>query len=117
MTTETRATATVDFLGRDVQVYEMSDTQKAVLAQLAKSSRVELITKIARLVDLIESLFVEEADREWFADNMLGGEWDFVEDVMPQVEAIAAAFNPQNRQTRRATKKAAAKRPARGAAA
>lgn len=93
----------------------MSDTQQAVLAQIARSTRVEMITKISRLIDLIEALFVSQEDRDWFADNMLGGEWKFEDQVLAGLNAIADAFNVENRAQRRAkatpAKKATARRP------
>jgi|ERR1041384_2653471 hypothetical protein len=111
--TDTRATATIDFLGREVQVYEPSDTQKAVLAQIARSTRVELMTKVARLIDLMEAWIVFDVDRQWFSDNMLGGDWSFEDDVIPQIQNIVEAFAPEeNREGRRAAKKAIARRPA-----
>lgn len=110
-----RETAEINFLGRNVVVYEPTDTQKAVLAQIARSSRVDMMTKVARFIDLIESWFVEPLDKEWFSDQMLEGVWSFENDVVPQVEVIAEAFAPEgNRADRRApAKKAVAKRPGR----
>lgn len=110
-----RATATIDFLGREVEVYEPTDTQKAVLAQIARSSRVDMMTKVARFIDLIEAWFVSPEDKEWFSGQMLDGVWSFENDVVPQVEVIAEAFAPDgNRSDKRAVaKKAVAKRPGR----
>jgi hypothetical protein len=110
-----RRTEKINFLGRDVEVFEPTDTQKAVLAQIARSSRVDMMTKVARFIDLMEAWFVSEEDREWFSAQMLDGVWSFETDVVPQVEVIAEAFAPEgNRADRRqAAKKAVAKRPGR----
>lgn len=108
-----RRTETITFAGRDVMVYEPADTQKAVLAQIARSTRVDMMTKVARLIDLIDALFVVQTDRDWFADNLLEGNWSFEEEVIGGLTAIASAFGdePANRQERRApAKKATARR-------
>ena len=112
MVERVRRTEVVDFLGRECMMYEPADTQKAMLAQLAKSTRVDTVTKVSRIVDLLEAWFVVESDRVWFADQMLEGVWDFEEDVLVQINTVIDAFAPKpaNRaEARKATKKAVRK--------
>ncbi len=109
-----RATAIVNFLGRECMMYEPAETQKAVFAQIARSTRVDAMTKIARVVDLMESWFVHEDDRAWFADKLMDGVWDFESDVLGQLNVIFDAFTPEA--TNRAGRRAPTKRAARKAA-
>lgn len=93
---------TADIKGEKIQFHAPTDTQLAFMGRAAiradRAQRKELyretITAVADMLDIVDSLFIEETDREYVAELMLKGQLE-IEELMGAIEyaRLEAASN------------------------
>lgn len=114
----------ITFQDREMFVTMPSPTQlavwKRILQRLQSTPENQwtadaVVDELSRLHRIVETLLVETADKRWLEDEMMDGRMDFqglAPIVTLSVEAFQAAAEGNNRESRRAAKKAPAKKAA-----
>lgn len=97
MTTEDpgRDTRIVELRGRAIAVRQLTDAQMMFMAREAKLvqsksdtlDRGRILSAGARIFDTLESMVVQDADREFLIDEVVAGNLD-LDDMMPFITAF-----------------------------
>jgi hypothetical protein len=113
----------VTFGDRVLIALEPTDGQVAVMARLGKSGRMDDMTRVAGILDLMELLLADPEDKTWLSSGLLGGEMGFGTGddtgsdltAMGLLRAIMAAHRPEptNREERRTAAKKAVRKTTR----
>lgn len=110
-------TLPITFQGREMYVTMPSPTQLAVWKRILQRlqntpennwTADAVVDELARLHTIVDTLLVEETDKRWLEDELLGGRMDFrglAPIVTQATEAFRAAAEGDNRESRRAAKK------------
>lgn len=111
-----REAAILPYADRRMAVLRPTEGQQAAIARMLRSSRIDDLTKVSNLLDILEALLADSYDQAWLSDRMLGGDMDVaVGETIADLEAgppsamgllrkIAQAFAaPANREERRET--------------
>jgi hypothetical protein len=114
--TEQMPTSTIEFQGRAIEVVLPDPGQMLVWkrtltnlqsANLTDWTGAQMMKALERLRLIIDSIIVNEADKEWIDDQLLAKKFTIRElSEIPTKAAEAFATTPNNREERRAAKKA-----------
>lgn len=97
--------------GLNVRLYQPTETQLALMGRFALKAQGQAIAKdgmaslhsISKVFDILESLVVEEADKETILDLLGQGKLD-LEDVMSALRSTAPELEPTNGPVPRVTR-------------
>lgn len=111
----TREVALITYGDRRLVVLNPTEGQTAAIARMLRSSRIDDLTKVSNILDILEALLADPADQAWLSDRMLTGNMDMGGQTVEALEAgppsalgllrkIAQTFAPpENREERRET--------------
>jgi hypothetical protein len=116
--TEERPTAEIEFQGRILHVHMPTAEQLLVWqrtveqiqrANLNDWNAAQALKAMTRCRVIIDTVLVQEMDREWLDDEMLAGRLGLIEIAGLPAQAIEAFVEEGNREQKRAAKKVAKK--------